>query len=79
MVSKYLVFILFNLWFEIHSVVASHFSNKFELAKNHFENVKKSIEINKLSKIYDIFKKYNNERLSYPVYEEVLLKYGFEN
>ena len=49
------------------------------LAKNHFENVKKSIEGNKLPKIYDIFKKYNNERLSYPVYEEVLLKYGFEN
>ena len=67
-----------NFWFEIHSGVASHFSNKFELAKNHFENVKKSIEGNKLPKIYDIFKKYNNERLSYPVYEKVLLEYGFE-
>ena len=28
--------------------------------------------------IYNIFKKYNNEHLSYPVYEEVLLEYGFE-
>ncbi len=67
-----------NFFFEIHSGVAAHFANKFDLAKKHFENVKKSIEGNKLSKIYDIFKKYNNERLSYPVYEEVLLKYGFE-
>ena len=67
-----------NFWFEIHSGVASHFANKFDLAKNHFENLKKSLDSNKLPKIYDIFKKYNNERLSYPVYEEVLLKYGFE-
>ena len=66
-----------NFWFEIHSGVASHFANKFDLAKNHFENLKKSLDSNKLPKIYDIFKKYNNERLSYPVYEEVLLKYGF--
>ena len=67
-----------NFFFEIHSGVASHFSNKFDLAKNHFENVKKSIKGNKLSSIYNIFKKYNNEHLSYPVYEEVLLEYGFE-
>ena len=43
-----------------------------------YSNVKKTIKGNKLQKIYDIFKKWNNERLSYPVYEEVLLKYGFE-
>ena len=67
-----------RFWYEIHSGVASHFDGKFEIAQDHFENVKKTIESNKLSKIYDIFKKWNNERLSYPVYEEVLLKYGFE-
>ena len=67
-----------RFWYEIHSGVASHFDGKFEIAQDHFENVKKTIESNKLPKIYDIFKKWNNERLSYPVYEEVLLKYGFE-
>ena len=67
-----------RFWYEIHSGVASHFDGKFEIAQDHFENVKKIIESNKLQKIYDIFKKWNNERLSYPVYEEILLKYGFE-
>ena len=67
-----------RFWYEIHSGVASHFDGKFEIAQDHFDNVKKSIKGNKLQKIYDIFKKWNNERLSYPVYEEVLLKYGFE-
>ena len=54
------------------------FDGKFEIALDHFENVKTVIKSNELPKIYDIFKKWNNERLSYPVYEEVLLKYGFE-
>ena len=67
-----------RFFYEIHSGVASHFDGKFEIAKEHFDNVKKTIKGNKLQKIYDIFKKWNNERLSYPVYEEVLLKYGFE-
>ena len=67
-----------RFFYEIHSGVASHFEGKFEIAQDHFDNVKKSIKGNKLQKIYDIFKKWNNERLSYPVYEEVLLKYGFE-
>ncbi len=67
-----------RFFYEIHSGVASHFEGKFEIAQDHFENVKKTIKGNKLQKIYDIFKKWNNERLSYPVYEEVLLKYGFE-
>ena len=67
-----------RFFYEIHSGVASHFDGKFEIAQDHFENVKKSINGNKRQKIYDIFKKWNNERLSYPVYEEVLLKYGFE-
>ena len=67
-----------RFFYEIHSGVASHFEGKFEIAQDHFENVKKLIKSNKLPKIYEIFKKWNNERLSYPVYEEVLLKYGFE-
>ena len=68
-----------RFFYEIHSGVASHFEGKFEIAQDHFENVKKTIKSNKLPKIYDIFKKFNQERLSYPVYEEVLLKYRFEN
>ena len=67
-----------RFFYEIHSGVASHFDGNFESAQDHFENVKKSIKGNKLSSIYNIFKKYNNEHLSYPVYEEVLLEYGFE-
>ena len=67
-----------RFFYEIHSGVASHFEGKFEIAQDHFDNVKKSIKGNKLQKIYDIFKKWNNERLSYPVYEKVLLEYGFE-
>ena len=67
-----------KFWYEIHSGVASHFENKFKTAEGHFENVKLAIKTNKLTKIYDIFKKYNNEKLSYPVYEKVLKKYGFE-
>ena len=55
-----------------------NFENKFKTAESHFENVKIAIKTNKLNKIYDIFKKYNNEKLSYPVYEKVLKKYGFE-
>ena len=67
-----------KFWYETHSGVASHFENKFKTAEGHFENVKLAIKTNKLTKIYDIFKKYNNEKLSYPVYEKVLKKYGFE-
>ena len=67
-----------RFFYEIHSGVASHFEGKFEIAQDHFDNVKKSIKGNKLQKIYSIFKRWNNERLSYPVYKEVLLKYGFE-
>ena len=67
-----------RFWYEIHSGVASHFENKFKTAEDHFENVKLAIKTNKLTKIYDVFKKYNNEKLSYPVYEKVLKKYGFE-
>ncbi len=67
-----------TFWYEIHSGVASHFENKFKTAEGHFENVKLAIKTNKLTKIYDIFKRYNNEKLSYPVYKKVLKKYGFE-
>ena len=48
-----------KFWYEIHSGVASHFENQFKTAEGHFENVKKAIKTNKLTKIYDIFKKYN--------------------
>ncbi len=31
-----------RFWYEIHSGVASHFDGKFEIAQDHFENVKKN-------------------------------------
>ena len=45
-----------KILYEIHSGVASHFDGKFEIAQDHFENVKKSIKSNKLKK-FTIFSK----------------------
>ena len=56
-----------KFWYEINSGVASHFDGKFEIAKEHFYNVKNLIDSNRLPKIYDVFKKFYNERIAYSV------------
>ena len=62
----------------MHLGLAYDHVKKFEIAKNHFEFVKKFLKENHLSKIKFALKKQNQHINTYPYIETILKKYDFE-
>ena len=66
------------VWWNLHLGLAYDHVKKFEIAKNHFEFVKKFLKENHLSKIKFALKKQNQHINTYPYIETILKKYDFE-
>ena len=66
------------VWWNLHLGLAYDHVKKFEIAKNHFEFVKKFLKENHLSKIKFALKKQNQHINTYPYIEKILKKYDFE-
>ena len=66
------------VWWNLHLGLAYDHVKKFEIAKNHFEFVKKFLKVNHLSKIKFALKKQNQHINTYPYIETILKKYNFE-
>ena len=66
------------VWWNLHLGLAYDHVKKFEIAKNHFEFVKKFLKENHLSKIKFALKKQNQHVNTYPYIETILKKYDFE-
>ncbi len=66
------------VWWNLHLGLAYDHVKKFEIAKNHFEFVKKFLKENHLSKIKFALKKQNQHINTYPYIETILKKYEFE-
>ena len=66
------------VWWNLHLGLAYDHLKKFEIAKNHFEFVKKFLKENHLTKVKFALKKQNQHLNTYPFIEATLKKYGFE-
>ena len=66
------------VWWNLHLGLAYDHVKKFEIAKNHFEFVKKFLKENHLSKIKFALKKQNQHINTYPYIETILKRYDFE-
>ena len=66
------------VWWNLHLGLAYDHVKKYEIAKNHFEFVKKFLKENHLSKIKFALKKQNQHINTYPYIETILKKYDFE-
>ncbi len=66
------------VWWNLHLGLAYDHKKKYEIAKNHFEFVKKFLKENHLSKIKFALKKQNQHINTYPYIETILKKYDFE-
>ena len=66
------------VWWNLHLGLAYDHLKKFEIAKNHFEFVKKFLKEDHLSKVKFALKKQNQHLNTYPFIETTLKKYGFE-
>ena len=66
------------VWWNLHLGLAYDHLKKFEIAKNHFEFVKKFLKEDHLSKVKFALKKQNQHLNTYPFIEATLKKYGFE-
>ena len=66
------------VWWNLHLGLAYDHLKKFEIAKNHFEFVKKFLKEDHLTKVKFALKKQNQHLNTYPFIEATLKKYGFE-
>ncbi len=66
------------VWWNLHLGLAYDHLKKFEIAKNHFEFVKKFLKEDHLTKVKFALKKQNQHLNTYPFIETTLKKYGFE-
>ncbi len=66
------------VWWNLHLGLAYDHVKKIEIAKNHFEFVKKFLKENHLSKIKFALKKQNQHINTYPYIETILKKYDFK-
>ena len=68
----------FNLY-ELNAVIASHGKGSFDEAKQHAENLKKSIETDELSKVKNWLDGINLSSRYLPIARPILVQYGFKD